>query len=237
MKIINGALVREQNENDVDDSCFDSSELYHMLDKLRWAGEPRQWPNLSQFIIDGKLQRHPQTKFMDDISSDQAHMFMLAYPRFNDWFISFKPAGWFWFKTSNNNLISFGLWALLTEVKLWQNLSLLIQIILFWIPIRWCDGDNPNFRLGFIKLNCGYRHHCGDYRLFKQCLYYAPKWIKRMVSKKTLRRMTRYYWYGEKWSPPAYWIGDEMPGNIFEPKEPNIDWLIEIDDRFVEECL
>jgi hypothetical protein len=36
-----------------------------------------------------------------------------------------------------------------------------------------------------------------------------------MVLKSTLKKMTRYYW---------------------EP-EPNVEWLIQLDDEFVENCL
>lgn len=214
MKIINGALVREQNENDVDDSCFDTSELRHMtnliVQKSPFSSSIDQiyqvWSQLSisQFIIDGKLQRHPQTNFMNDISSDQAHMFSLA--------TGMRPSD---IRTSNGDIVSLGFLAFILNMKWLSNLCLLGQIILFWVPLRWCDGNNPTVRFGPIKLNIGYRHHCGDYRLFKQCLYYSPWIIRRLVSKKTLKKMTRYYW---------------------EP-EPNSGWLIAIDDRFIDEAL
>lgn len=223
MKIIDGALVREQNPGDVDDSAFDTSELRHeLIAIMKKTGLNVEYAklvqqiNLDQFIIDSKLQRHPKTHFMNDISSDQAHMYALATKNYE---CSIQQGSGWWPRTSNGNLISFGFWAFIGEsefgFRLFQNLSLIFQIILFWIPVRWCDGENPDFRLGFIKLNLGYKHHAGDYRLFKQCLYYAPWILRRMVAKSTLKKMTRIYW----------------------APEPNVDWLIAIDDKFVDECL
>lgn len=212
MKIKSGALVREQNENDVDDSAFDTSEYAHMMGKLSPANK---YVDLSQFIIDGKLQRHPQTKFINDISSDQAHMYFLATGRFKESLIPGSFWAQNWPDTTNGNPVSVGFFAAFTGKRWLSNLSLLLQIILFWIPFRFSDSGDPSFRLGPIKLDIGYKHWCGDYRLFTQSLYYAPWWIKYLVSKKTLKKMTRYYW---------------------EP-EPNIDWLIAIDDRYIDECL
>lgn len=216
MKIVDAALVRDQNENDVDDSCFDSSEMVHMIQKFEDPRlvELREQINLLQFIdSNGVLQRHPQTKFPNDISSDQAHMYGLAtglpfYWRSLDSVFSLL-------RTSNGDVVSLGYFAFIKRWQWLSNLSLIFQIILFWIPVRWCDGENPTVRLGPIKLNVGYRHWCGDYRLFKQSLYYAPVFIRRLVSKRTLKKMTRLYW----------------------APETNAEWLIAIDDRFIEECL
>lgn len=218
MKIVEGALLREQNDDfagQSGDSCFDTSELEHMKQALKRKFPYDVWTwalSLPQFIDENKrLQRHPQTKFKDDISSDQMHMFVLAT---KDTIASF-PTHVGWPRTSNGNLFSIGLLAEMMHAPALSNLSLLVQIILFWIPVRWCDGNDPTIRFGPIRLNLGFRHHCGDYRLFKQCLFYAPWILRRLVFKQTLKRMTRLYW----------------------APEPNIQWLIEIDDRFIEECL
>jgi hypothetical protein len=221
MKIVNGALVREQNLNDVDDSAFDTGELGHAQNCLAmWGVQPYQLDPLQFIDVDGDgvidpeedLERHVHTKFRDDISSDQAHMFAL-------WtgmcLIGLKDKNAWWPRTTNGDRVSIGFWAYIHGFYWLLNISLLIQIILFWIPIRWCDGNNPTVAFGPIKLNLGYKHHCGDYRLFKQCLYYAPIWIKRLVSKKTLKKMTRLYW----------------------TPEPNAAWVIEMDDRYVDTCL
>lgn len=182
--------------------------------KLAAKGVQPYLVGLNQFITDGKLQRHPQTHFESDIPSDQAHMYYLATGEFTE---SMRPETIFsfWPRTLNKNLVSYGMMAHVSENWIAFNLSLLIQIILFWIPVRWHDGNNPSVRIGPIKLDIGFRHHAGDYRLFKQCLYYAPVWIRRLVSKKTLKKMSAIYW---------------------EP-EPNAQWLLEIDSRFVDACL
>jgi hypothetical protein len=210
MKIINGTLVREQNPNDVDDSCFDSSECRHMT-YIRCGNH--LGVDIKKFLVNGTLERHPQTNWPNDMSSDQEHMWMLtARATFRDQALTENIVlktvlrG---YRTSNKNLVSLGYFALIKRWTWLSNLLLIGQIILFWIPVRWNDGN------GSSRLQFGYRHHCGDYRLFKQCLYYAPWIIRRMVLKSTLKKMTRYYW---------------------EP-EPNVEWLIQLDDEFVENCL
>lgn len=200
MRVRSGALVREQNENDVDDSCFDTAECFHMLKLLE--SKKTVSLNLEQFIIDGKLQRHPQTKFPNDISSDQAHMFALAsLPGLNHTWLNMVDE---FPRTSNGRVLSWGLYAELHNKTWLKNLALFVQMIFFWWPVRWNDGK------GSAKIQFGWRHHCGDYRLFKQCLYYS--WVKHLVRAKTLKKMTRYYW---------------------EP-EPNKDWLISIDDQYID---
>jgi hypothetical protein len=221
MRIENGALLRDQNSDFAGasgDSCFDTAECKNMLGKILVINPSEgdftkmvrtfRELNLSQFIIDGKLQRHPSTAWMNDISSDQAHMYALTTGVVP---VDVSTTG----RTSNGDRVSPGYWAYIHNKQWLSNILLIGQMILFWIPIRWCDGNNPNFRLGPIKLNIGYRHWCGDYRLFKQSLYYAPWIVRRLVSKRTLKKMTRYYW---------------------EP-EPNAEWLIEIDDKYIEDCL
>jgi hypothetical protein len=47
-----------------------------------------------------------------------------------------------------------------------------------------------------------------------------------LVRKSTLKKMSRYYWFGDDW-----------PENPDARKEPSSDWLITIDDNYVEECL
>lgn len=196
MKLVNGMLEREQNlpNRDIDDSCFDSSELFAMEGlnsgvKLWMFVNPVKW----------ELWRHPESKW--PVSSDQVHAYGRAYGIYTPGLID---STLFWPRTLDGKLVSAGLWCELRAPYL-RHIPLFIQWLLFFIPVRWNDGN------GSSKIQFGYRHHAGDYRLFKLCL---PKsWVRYLVRSSTLKKMTRYYW---------------------EP-EPNIDWLIAIDDKYIEE--
>ena len=214
-----GCLVRQQNApgdpGAVGDSCFDTADIFHILQQI--GDTQYSHPiKLDAFIdADGKLQRHPRTAWPDDISSDQAHMFLIATREFRLGDFATIQIIKNNYRTSNGDKVSLGLRAEINGDTLLKNLLLIGQIILFWVPVRWCDGNNPTVRLGPIKLNLGYRHHAGDYRLFKHCLADAPIYIRRLVRKSTLKKMSRIYW---------------------EP-EPNANWLLELEDRFVDECV
>lgn len=205
-----GCLARQQNApgspGSTGDSCFDTSEAYCFYSWVGWS----QVLLLSRFIDSNqKLQRHPNTFWPDTISSDQAHAFLLASRGhyYRDFAVNQIVQNGF--RTSNGNLVSVGLYAEIMGWKWLTILSVLGQMILFWVPVRWNDGNVKSYR---ERVQFGFRHHCGDYRLFKLSLRNCPLVVRRLVSKKTLKKMTRYYW---------------------EP-EPNVQWLIDLDDKFVE---
>ncbi len=104
--------------------------------------------DLSPFITDKGILRHPESPWKeDDISSDQVSP-LLAAASINQLYISDRIISLIRNndnRTGNGDLISFGMWAQLRRAEkasnLWfSDLALLGQVLMFKIPFRWSDS-------------------------------------------------------------------------------------------------
>lgn len=184
----------EQNEmpGAVGDSCAETGRYAH-LKMLLSEYEVLSEVDLTVFITDKGYIRHPEVPEdwkEKDFSGDQAVPLYLAFARAgmaqgHEMRQRLKSNG---YKTGNGDYISIGFFAKLKELQWLQNLSTLAQGLIFKLPYRYSESKK-----GLEKTEGS----SADYLNWLHLAVYTPKWLRKIVSKDTLKQKVREYYKPE----------------------------------------
>lgn len=209
MLIDNAAIVMEQNPpgdpGRYGDSCAESSRYQHLKFLL---GDYKLYINFNQFITPLGVIRSPNVPEEwkeKDTSEDQVKPLLLALRKgtLPEALIvekQIKNAG---YRTGNGDLITPGFYGIIKEWSWLNNISVCVQSIIFKIPLRWSDSKK-----WFERSEAS----SADYLNHIHVAVYSPKWIRKMVSKETLKQKVRDYY----------------------KVEPNSEWVIQTYDQVIE---
>lgn len=194
----------------IGDSCAETSRYLHLLHVLN-----RQLIklDLNQFVTNLGFVRHPTAPAKDDngdswreddFSSDQGLPLFLAAKCSNlglaniikDRIKENK------YRTGNGDLIAPMFYSLMYCNWL-TSIFVLFQALLFKLPFRWSDSENK-----FEEME----ESSADYLNWIHTAIYAPKWIRKLISKNILKQKVREYY---------------LP-------EPNVKFLINLYDEVID---
>lgn len=168
----------------IGDSAAESGRLEHLRMLL---GEYVSISNLDMFVTSLGYVRHPKVPpewAEKDFSSDQALPLYLAWRRSGNYSRSEEMRRRLKYKTGNGDLLSPGLFAEMHAE--WLRVPLLLtQLAIFKFPYRWNDE-----RRSFERT----KNSSADYINFIHVAVYAPKWLRKLISPKTLMdKVMDYY--------------------------------------------
>lgn len=205
----NNLIVLEQCEfpGNIGDSCAETAR-YQILAAFF---DHKQVVNLSAFITDKGVIRHPDSPWReDDTSGDQVAPLLAACSVFQPE-LADKVCGQLIankYRTGNDKLISPGLAALMRKHKnksfqWFFDLSIVGQALLFKLPIRWSDdkkrlelsNDSSADYLNFVNYLA--------YSLLKEKMTWPCRLAMKLVSKElVLQKVQDYY----KPEPNSSWL-------------------------------
>lgn len=194
MRFEEGAILRDQNGDSpgkYGDSCFDTFAF-----GLSWFRVNKQYhPQIDHknFITaTGTLRNKHSIWRQNDMSEDNEKpllMFLKETCNTEDWqFVADRC--WDDLKTGNQHLISPGYVAELTGWQWLRCLTQVIQVIFFWFPFYWNDGDFKNGRWP-IRLSW---YKSDGYLQWALIAYLTPWPFRRLISKTTLKNKIREYY-------------------------------------------
>lgn len=188
----------------IGDSCANTSRYKHAKTRLN---EPVNDVDLWAFATPAGAVRHPNAPEKDDkgeswretdFSCDQAEPWLLAAMASDPYLASLIKDyiihnG---YRTGNGDLVSPGMFAIVKGWKWLLNLSLVGQVIIFKIPVRWNDGQ---------KKFEDSRDDSADYLNFIHCAIESDAWVRRLIKKSVLKQKIRDYFKDE---PNNQWLID-----------------------------
>lgn len=206
-----GCIIREQyapgHPGDLGDSCADTARLA-VIDLFTRA-------DLTRFRTTLGYIRHPNSPWIeDDFTGDQALPLLMAYDLYEPGYPGYATemrrrlaSG----RTGNGDLLSPGLWGVVTG-RLWvAAIACVVQAFLFLIPIRWSDSnDAPGLQWGGDE---------GDYLNWIALLDYLwwreIRWPSRIcyrirTPRTVMDKVSRYYAN----QPNSEWVTDIFMGHL-----------------------
>lgn len=216
-------LIREQNPPTdparLGDSCFETSSY---LNGRFLLGDYDFVVDLTQFVTPIGTIRHPDAPFADDkgeswreddMTTDNELPLYMASKKAGMSQTSFikNKAVSRGYRTGNGNLVSPGYFAELMDWQWLRVICLVVQLLIFKFPIRWGDSsEEPWYKLWkHIELN---KSSCDGYVQWMQIATQAPRWVRLLISKETLKLKIRMYY----------------------AKEPNSQWIIDVLDQVID---
>lgn len=210
-------LVREQNPpwdpGRYGDSSYETSSYQLARFEL---GDYLFVTDLTQFVTPIGTIRHPKVpddwKETDMTTDNEILLYMASkragLPQAN--FIKNKVISR-GYRTGNGDFISPGY---LAELNDWQSLrcvSLAVQSLFFKIPVRWSDASKEPWYKFWHHIESS-KDACDGYVHWMHCAVNAPKFVRKMISKETLKSKIRLYY----------------------KKEPNSQWIIDVLDQVID---
>lgn len=201
-----GLLIREQNAADdpgrLGDSCAETSRLA-LADLIQNRYVNPLW-ELPKFVTPLGTIRHPDSPWREnDMSSDNELPLYMASRQAcfaQTGFIKQKVISRGW-KTGNGDFISPGYFAEIVDSQVLRCMLLIVQVALFYIPIRWSDASRSFER---NDASDGYLQW-----MLTACL--APPWVRKLLSKDKLKQKIAAYYSPE---PNSAWLVNIYNGVI-----------------------
>jgi len=196
MRIEDGAIVRDQNGDSpgrYGDSAFDTGAF--LLSHFRTSPGHEYFPQLNHklFITPTGTIRHPKAIWrQNDMSEDNEKPLFMFCKEIGDFESAAFIADRCWddLRTGNLKLITP---AYVAELRDWQWLRcicLVGQVLFFWFPFYWNDGDWKNGRWP-IRLSW---YKSDGYLQWALNAFLAPKPFRKLIRKKTLKqKISDYY--------------------------------------------
>lgn len=214
-------IIRESEfwPGSIGDSCAETSRYEHLVSILEAAGPE---VDLHQFVTATGFIRHPTAPIKDDkgkswretdFVSDQALPLFLASQASDPSIANImrariRQAGW---RTGNGDLVSPGLFALLTN-RIWLlNICTVVQGLIFKFPWRWNDEKKALERSNKSS---------ADYLNWIHASIHGGWLTRKMVFKSTLKAKIRNYYQAPQKDP-----------NLVEP---NTQWIVDLYDQAID---